>query len=113
VTHWNSAQKPDNPPEVSENATSTGPDIDVVDVELDVAFTVSSEADDLLHPPPDMVVSVLGLREVEEQAVHALHLVPDELHVATDAAEQLRLIEEEVGEAAQERVERAMGFHLC
>jgi hypothetical protein len=113
VARWNGAQKPDDPREVSENTTtSTRPAVDVVDVELDVTLAVSSEANDLLHPRSDLVVAVLGLGEVEEQAVHALHFVPDELDVTPDAAEQLCLVDEDGGEAAQERVEGALGVHL-
>uniref|UniRef100_M8CQW2 Uncharacterized protein n=1 Tax=Aegilops tauschii TaxID=37682 RepID=M8CQW2_AEGTA len=86
---------------------------DVVDVELDVALTVAGEADDLLHPSADLVVTVVSLGEVEEQAVHALHLILDELNVAMEAAEQLRLIDEDGGQAAKERVEGALGIHLA
>jgi hypothetical protein len=78
-----------------------------VDVELDIAFAVSCEANDLLHPRPDLVVAVLSLGEVEDQAVHALHLIPDELHVAADAAKELRLVDKDGGEAAEERAEGA------
>lgn len=83
-----------------------------MDVELDVATAIAGEANDLLHPCPDLVVAVLGLRELQEQAVHALNLVLDELHVATDAAEQLRLLDQDAGEAAQEGVEGALRVHL-
>jgi hypothetical protein len=55
-----------------------------------------------------MVVAVLGLGEVGEQTVHALHLVADEPHIATDAAEQLRLVHQQGAQPAQQRVHRAL-----
>jgi hypothetical protein len=95
--------------EVSQKAVVTWPTADVVDVELDVALAVPSEANHLLHPLPDLVVSVLGLSELEDQAIRALHLVLDELHVTTNAAEELRLVDMDGGVAAEQRVKGAQG----
>lgn len=68
-------------------------------------------ADDLPHPRADLVVAVLGLREVEEEAVHALHLVLDELHIAADAAQQLRLAHQHGGQPPKQRVQGTLGIH--
>lgn len=63
---------------------------------------VTAEANDLLHPCPDLVVSMMGLGEVKEQAIHAPHLIVDELDITTEATKQLRLVEKGSSEAAQE-----------
>ena len=109
---WYRPQEPQDTAEVSQKAVVVGPAADVVDVVLDVALAVPSEANHLLHPRPDLVVTVLGLGEVEDQAVHALHLVLDELHVATNTAEELCLVDKDGGEAAKEGVQGARGVHL-
>ncbi|KAG2629061.1 hypothetical protein PVAP13_3KG402311 [Panicum virgatum] len=72
-----------------------------VEVELDVALAVLGEDNDLLHPCPHQVVAVLGLLEVTEQGVHGLHLVPNEFHVAAEAAWQLCLVQEHRHQPAQ------------
>jgi hypothetical protein len=76
VTHWNSAQNPSDPPEAFKNPTSTGPVVDIVDVELDVALAVSGEANDLLHPRPDQVDVALA---VSGEANDLLHPRPDQV----------------------------------
>jgi Zn-dependent alcohol dehydrogenase len=80
--------------------------------ELHVGLAVTGEAYHLLHPAADMVGAVLGLGEVGEQAVHALHLVADEPHVAADASEQLRLVHQQGAQPPQQRVHRALR-HPC
>ena len=84
-----------------------------MDVAVDAALGVEGELVDLPPPRPDLVadaaaaVAVVG--RVLEEAVHALHLALDELHVAVHVAQQLRLLHQHRREAAEERVHGALG----
>lgn len=109
-------QKPEHPPQVAQDgslSSGSAGTSDVLDVQLDVALTVTAEANDLLHPCPDLVVLMMGLGEVKEQAIHAPHLIVDELDITTEATKQLRLVEKGSSEAAQERVKGALSIHLA
>ncbi|KAF2911526.1 hypothetical protein DAI22_11g186660 [Oryza sativa Japonica Group] len=81
------AQGPVDPPEVSPESTFGTVDLRVpaVEVEVDAVVAVLREQAHLVHPGAHLLV-------VPQEAVHALHLLLDELHIVPDAAKQHSLV---------------------
>ena len=71
----------------------------VVPVGGEAVVAVLREEPDLVRPGADLLVVLAAGRrrppEVSQEALHALHLLPDELHVAPDTAQQQRLVADE------------------
>lgn len=93
-------QEPGDPPapQVAPDAAPGAVDVGVapVQVEVEAVVAVLREHAHLVHPGAHLLV-VLAARgrrpgQVEQEAVHALHLLLDELHVAPDAAQQRHLV---------------------
>uniref|UniRef100_A0A804UGW6 Uncharacterized protein n=1 Tax=Zea mays TaxID=4577 RepID=A0A804UGW6_MAIZE len=90
--------KPWRPQEVAQEAAPAEVHVGVaaVHVLVDAVVAVVGEDTDLVHPRAHLhAVLAAGVRragQVHQEAVHALHLLLDELHVATDAAQQPRLV---------------------
>ncbi len=65
-----------------------------VEVEVDAGAAVVGKLPHLFHPRPDLLIVLAVERrrpgEVREEAVDALHLLLDELHVAMDTIQQQR-----------------------
>ena len=63
-----------------------------VQVEVDAVVAVVGEQPDLVHPRPHLLVVLAAGRrrpgQVHQEAVHALHLLPDEVDVVPDAVQQ-------------------------
>ncbi|PAN43767.1 hypothetical protein PAHAL_8G188900 [Panicum hallii] len=80
----------------TQEALPPYPSADALDIDVDAVLGGVRHFHDLLHPRTDLVVLVSvvtsGVRDMHEQAAHALHLVLDEVHVAADAAKQLCLL---------------------
>ena len=57
-------------------------------------------------------LGIVGAVGVQEESLHALHLVLDEQNVAPDAAQKLRLVDEEAAQLPQQRAHRALGHHI-
>uniref|UniRef100_A0A0E0RBL5 Uncharacterized protein n=1 Tax=Oryza rufipogon TaxID=4529 RepID=A0A0E0RBL5_ORYRU len=101
--------------EVAEEALGWRPaGCDTLRILLNAVLTVVGEFHRLLDPWRALVVVVavegagLLFQEQQEEGVHHLHLVLDELHVAADAAKQPCLVSEHGADAAQQRVEDAL-----
>uniref|UniRef100_A0A0E0J551 Uncharacterized protein n=1 Tax=Oryza nivara TaxID=4536 RepID=A0A0E0J551_ORYNI len=116
VAFGEATDKPGHPAEEAEEEALGGwPSCDALRVLLDAVLAVAGE----LHRLPDpwralavvVVVEGAGLlvQEEQEEGVHHLHLVLDELHVAADAAKQLCLVDEHGADAAQQRLHGALG----
>lgn len=66
--------------------------VETVHVLVDAAIRAVGHLLHLGHPGQDLVAVVhAAFRDLEEERVHALHFVLDELHVSPDAAQQLHL----------------------
>uniref|UniRef100_A0A0E0F7G4 Uncharacterized protein n=1 Tax=Oryza meridionalis TaxID=40149 RepID=A0A0E0F7G4_9ORYZ len=65
-------------------------------VEVDAIVAVLGEEPHLVHPGTHLLVVLAALRsalrQVRQEAVHALHLLLDELHVVPDTTEKSRLV---------------------
>uniref|UniRef100_A0A0D3HPI9 Uncharacterized protein n=1 Tax=Oryza barthii TaxID=65489 RepID=A0A0D3HPI9_9ORYZ len=116
VAFGEAPDKPGHPAEEAEEEALGGwPSCDALRVLLDAVLAVAGELHRLPDPWRALVVVVvvegagLLVQEEQEEGVHHLHLVLDELHVAADAAKQLCLVDEHGADAAQQRPHGALG----
>uniref|UniRef100_J3N9F4 Uncharacterized protein n=1 Tax=Oryza brachyantha TaxID=4533 RepID=J3N9F4_ORYBR len=92
------AHRPVNPPEVAPELALGAVDLRVpaIQVEVDAVVAVLGEQPHLVHPRAHLLVVIAGDRrapgQVRQEAVHALHLLLDELYVVSDAAKQPPLV---------------------
>ncbi|KAG8083763.1 hypothetical protein GUJ93_ZPchr0016g2606 [Zizania palustris] len=94
-------QEPDEPPHAAEKALASAC-AEALHVDVDAVFGVAGEVLDLPSPCLDLVVGAIDVDDVEEEAIHTLHLVLDELQVTKDAAEQPRLVFQDPGQPPQQ-----------
>lgn len=96
VAGQDSGQQPSEMPQRPATTCVVGA-VEAVHVPVDEELRSHGHVPDLIQPGADLgVVVFVGIGDLEEEGVHALHFVPHELHVTANATQQSRLIDKNI-----------------